>query len=430
MPNAAPSFMPAASPHYLVITVGSTGDLHPFVSLASQLQALGRTVTVLTHSYHAARVAAAGLRCIALGNDEDYLALLRNPDIWHPQKSFAALLANYADGLREIGMAISQLGAPASSVVICHPFAVPAAAIAREQGLVAHVVAGILAPSNLKTCHDPLTIGPLSVPSWVPMSWRRAYWRFVERGWIDPVALGEVNTLRSEQGLAPVMSFMDHLAHAPDLSLALFPEWFAPTQPDWPQPLLRGDFPLFEIDAGQPLPDALAEFLAAGEPPLVFTAGTGNLHAARFFACALAATQRLGKRALLLSRERAQIPADLPASVLWQPYVPLAQLLPHAAALVHHGGIGTTAEALRAGIPQLITPFAWDQFDNGARIAALGCGLRLPASRLSPAQLARTLGRLLAQPAFRQQATAQRRHFDPAHAGLAPELKQALTRLP
>ncbi|MCV2358767.1 glycosyltransferase [Paucibacter sp. TC2R-5] len=383
------------APHYLVITVGTTGDIHPMMSLAKGLQALGRQVTFITHSFHAPLLRQAGIPCMGLGSDEEYLRLLNNPDIWDAKKSFGALLSSgYREGLAQLLDLLRSLPPQTPKVVISHPFLVPGAAMARELGLVDSVVAAYLAPSNLKTCFDPLTIGPTSVPTWVPMAWRRALWRHIEKGWIDPVALAQVNGLRRPLGLTPVRSFLGHIAAAPDLSLTLFPSWFAPRQPDWPQALIEGDFQLFEAGPAKELDEELSAWLAAGERPLVFTPGTGNLHAEKFFACALAATQKLGARAIFLSKERAQIPAHLPDSVRWQAYVPLATLLPRARALIHHGGIGTTAEALRCGTPQLLTPFAWDQFDNAARVAALGVGRVIPAKRLTAAKLAGALAAL------------------------------------
>jgi rhamnosyltransferase subunit B len=105
--------------------------------------------------------------------------------------------------------------------------------------------------------------------------------------------------------------------------------------------------------------------------------------------------------------------------VLWQAYVPLSALLPHTAALVHHGGIGTTAEALRAGIPQLVAPFAWDQFDNGARIASLGVGMVIPAKRLRPRKLARGLQSLCMSGTIRTQCSLLASRFTPAHDPIA-----------
>ena len=379
------------TPHYLVITGGTTGDIHPFMRIASALQELGRKVTFISNTYHARLVEGAGFAFLGLGTDEDYLRVVANPDLWDPKKGFSVLFAGYSDLLEQIDKAIRSLCTHAPLVVIAHPLAVPGAVIARERGFVHSVVAAYLAPSNLRSCFDPLTIGPTRVRSWVPMRWRRALWRFVEKGWIDPVTLAHLNAVRTPLGLPKIESFLTHLAQAPDLSVTLFPSWFASTAPDWPQPLISGDFQLFESAPQQGLTPELCAFLAAGDKPVVFTAGTGNLHAADFFACALDAVDRLGCRAVFLSRDRAQVPAHLPVSVLWQPYVPLCLLLPHAAAFVHHGGIGTCAEALRAGTPQLIAPFAWDQFDNGARIASLGAGMVIPAKRLRPGKLAKSL---------------------------------------
>jgi rhamnosyltransferase subunit B len=206
---------------------------------------------------------------------------------------------------------------------------------------------------------------------------------------------------------------MDWIATVPDLSLTLFPDWFAPTQPDWPQPLVRGDFPLFDPNADTTLSADLQAFRQAGPPPLVFTHGTGNTQAAAYFRHARAAATRLGRRAVFLTPHRDQVPADLPATMLWQDYVPLRALLPHAAALIHHGGIGTTAEALRAGTPQLVVPLAHDQFDNGARVTTLGVGATLPAARLTEDRLVHALGALLAAPGLDARTRAVAARFTP-----------------
>ena len=418
--------MSETTPHYLVITVGTTGDIHPFIRIASALQTLGRKVTFITHSYYENVVCGAGLPFIGIGTDEEFLRVLRNPDIWDPKKGFSALLADYSTGLKQVLEAIRSASAQPPQVVIAHPFAVPGAVIARERGFVKSVVAAYLAPSNLRTCHDPLNIGATSVPRWVPMSWRRALWRFVEKGWIDPVAIDQLNAVRTPLGLSKVHSFLTHITEAPDLSVTLFPSWFAPAVPDWPRPLIEGDFQLFEAAAQGGFSEELSAFLAAGEKPLVFTPGTGNLHASDFFACAVSAVNQLGRRAIFLSRERSQIPARLPESILWQPYVPLSTLLPQAAALVHHGGIGTTAEALRAGTPQLIAPFAWDQFDNGARIASLGVGVVIPAKRLRPLKLARSLQNLYTSETVRAQCSLLASRLQPPHdpVGLCREIER------
>jgi UDP:flavonoid glycosyltransferase YjiC (YdhE family) len=133
-------------------------------------------------------------------------------------------------------------------------------------------------------------------------------------------------------------------------------------------------------------------------PPLVFTPGTAMAHGRAFFAAAIEAGQRLERPVLLLTRYPEQLPARLPAGIVHRTYIPLGQLLPWAAALIHHGGIGTTAQALAAGIPQLVMPMSHDQPDNAARIERLGVGLRLAPGAFNGRRVAGALRRLLTEP--------------------------------
>ena len=134
-------------------------------------------------------------------------------------------------------------------------------------------------------------------------------------------------------------------------SCCLFPEWFAPPQPDWPNNLVQTGFPLWDERTDAGLAPEVKEFLDAGEPPIVFTPGSANIFGKRFFGAAIEACQRLGHRGILLTRFPEQIPDRLPSGVRHFDYIPFSLLPPKAAALVHHGGIGTTAQALAAGSP-------------------------------------------------------------------------------
>jgi rhamnosyltransferase subunit B len=279
--------------------------------------------------------------------------------------------------------------------MLVHPLALPEADLCRAARPGLRVAAAFLAPSNLPTVHDPLMLGPWRVPRWVPHGVRRRLWRSLGSRFIDPVALPGVNAARTLAGLAPVTSLIDTLFSIADLSIALFPDWFAPIQPDWPQPLVQSGFPRYEPDPQAALSPELLHFLGQGGRPLVFTPGTGNRQARAYFEHAAEAAALLGERAIFLTPHRDALPPELPHHVLWQEYVPLRALLPHVAVLVHHGGIGTTAEALHAGRAQLVVPLAHDQFDNGARVEALGVGLSLPATRLTTRRLVKRLGALL-----------------------------------
>lgn len=387
--------MSNAAPHYLIITFGTTGDIYPFMRIAGALQKLGRKITFITSTYHAKLIQNAGFPFIGLGTEEDYLRIVQNPDLWNPAKGLSVLMTGYEEQLKQLDEAIQSVSSQARKIALVHPLALTGALISRERGFIQSIAVAYLAPSNIKTLHDPFFIGSLQMPRWVPISWRRAFWWLIGRIWVAPIVMPPINAAREAMDLPKMDSLWTQIEQQPDLSVTLFPSWYAAAAPDWPQPRIAGDFQLFEANSSETFTPELEEFLAAGEKPLVFTPGTGNRHAADLFACALSSINKIGQRAIFLSMEQAQIPVHLPDTVLWQPYVPLRKLLPHAAALVHHGGIGTIAEALRCGTPQLVTPFAWDQFDNGVRIAALGVGMTIPARRLHPRKLARGLQTLI-----------------------------------
>ena len=258
---------------------------------------------------------------------------------------------------------IQHLPAHETCVVLSHPILVPMAALARSVRPDLRIVAAYLAPSNLCSSHDMVSAGPLRIPQWVPRAWLRVSWMLIHK-WFNSVMLPSLNAARARYDLPGVPHFFEHMLKAPNASLGLFPKWFASIQRDWPQPFLEGDFVSTAIKAMQTLPPELEHFLADGEPPILFTPGTGHRHAALYFSTALQALKRLQRRGVFITPQAEQLPAPLPPNVLWQAHVPFTALLPRAAAVVHHGGIGTTADAFRARVPQLIVPFAFDQFSR------------------------------------------------------------------
>jgi UDP:flavonoid glycosyltransferase YjiC (YdhE family) len=118
-----------------------------------------------------------------------------------------------------------------------------------------------------------------------------------------------------------------------------------------------------------------------GERPVIFTPGSAAATLQRYFQESVQAARKLGIRAMLVTNFPEQLPPDLPPGVKAFGYLPFSRVLPHAALLVHHGGIGTLAQAIKAGIPHLVVPNGHDQFDNGFRIEKLGLGRSLPQSR-------------------------------------------------
>lgn len=379
----------------LLFPFGSHGDVHPFIGLGLSLRARGHAVTLASNGHFRGLVEKAGLPFVEQGSADEFLQVMDHPDLWHPRRAFPYVMRNGVfRALRPQFDLIAERAArePVLVVASCLGFG---ARVARDK-LGLPLVTVHLQPSVLWSDREPPALPGLFGPRW----WQRFLYRFGERFFVDPVTLPELNRFRAEVGLPPVRRVMNWW-HSPDLTLGLFPDWFAPPQPDWPAVVLTR-FPLWDESDVTPLSPDVEQFLNEGDAPLVFTPGTANKQAADFFAAAAEACRLLKRRGMLLSRFREQIPAGLPDAVRHFDYVPFGKLLPRAAALAHHGGIGTTAQGLKAGVPQLLMPLAHDQPDNAARVRKLGVGDWLTPSRFRGPAVADALGRLLASDAVRQ----------------------------
>jgi UDP:flavonoid glycosyltransferase YjiC (YdhE family) len=238
----------------------------------------------------------------------------------------------------------------------------------------------------------------------------RAVYRLVD--WeVDRMLAPEINRFRDELGLAPVRRIIDQWWHSPQRVLGLFPEWFAPAAPDWPAQVRLTQFPLYDGTFTDPAPPELEEFLDAGPPPVIFTPGSAMSQGASFFMQSVKACEILGCRGILLTKFPASVPARLPAHVRCFGYVPFSRVLPRAAAFVHHGGIGTTAQALAAGVPQLIMPLAHDQPDNAERVRLMGAALVVNSKHYVAKEIVLKLKQLLDNPIYRKRCLAIRERF-------------------
>jgi UDP:flavonoid glycosyltransferase YjiC (YdhE family) len=215
---------------------------------------------------------------------------------------------------------------------------------------------------------------------------------------IDPLIVPKLNAFRQELRLPPVTRVFRHWLHSPQRVIGLFPDWFAPPQPDWPPALRLTGFPQYDESDQQQLSPSLLEFLDRGSAPIVFTPGSANQNAAAFFRGAVDAAARLNRRALLLTRFTEHLPT-LPPTVHHESFAPLSRVLPRSAALVSHGGIGTLAQALAAGVPQLTMPMGFDQPDNTTRLLRLGVARWVKPSEFLGERVAPLLNTLLTDPA-------------------------------
>ena len=275
----------------------------------------------------------------------------------------------------------------------------------------------VLAPLSFFSAFDPPVLPPFprlaradkAVPGFGRVIRRLA--RFVSRKWPEPIY-----ELRRELGLPRGANPLFDAKHSPHLVLALFSEVLGVEQKDWPAHTLITGFCFYDADAGNAaLPPQLEEFLAGGDAPVVFTLGSAAVLAAgQFYEHSARAAMRLGVRAVLLigtdPRNRPQ--TALPESICVAEYAPYSALFPRASLVVHQGGVGTTAQCLRAGKPMLIMPYSHDQPDNARRMRRLKVARSIQKGSYTPARVARKLKAMLAEPRLAQRAASVARQLE------------------
>jgi UDP:flavonoid glycosyltransferase YjiC (YdhE family) len=377
--------------HAILATMGTDGDVFPYVGLGARLRVRGHQVTLAAPEPYRDLAAAFGLGFRPLVTAEEAGRMLADPDLWHPLRS-GPMMARWGAGLlpRQYDL-LAGLAAGPGSVLVANPGALAARLVQEKR--ICPMATLLLQPGLLpSTSAPPEMPAGLTLPRGVPRPVGRLYWAAVDAAGYLLVG-GPLNRLRAALGLRPVRRVFRWWL-SPELVVGLFPPWYAAPQPDWPARVRLAGFGRYDGGRGDDLADDVRSFCQAGSPPVAFTLGTGMTHGAAFFRAAAAACGSLGARGLLLTKYPHQLPARLPPGVRHCAFAPFRHLLPLCAAVVHHGGIGTTAAALTAGTPQLVLPLAWDQPDNARRLQGLGVGIRLAPRQRTAGHLARALSHL------------------------------------
>lgn len=384
----------------LITAIGSHGDVLPLVALATEFVRRGHEVIVFANPFFAGLVAPSGAAFRALGTQDEYHALFASLPDDNPPAAMAAVARELARLTEPALQALRAELLPGATLAIGSSLFFAHRLLAETEQLPCATVH--LAPPAIRSTQRPARVGPQPLPDGAPLWLKRGFWWLVDRSHTDRHFRAPLNALRARLGLPAVRDLFGPWMHQADALVALFPAWFADPPADWPAHLQCFDFPLDEPERAAPLAPELAEFLAAGPPPVGFSAGTATANAREFFAQSLQACERAGLRGLLLTHFAEQVPKSLPPQVLHLPYASYARLLPLLAAFVHHGGIGTTAQALRAAVPQLIRPSAYDQFDNARRVIELGVGRELLPKRYRAQTAATALQALCGDAALRE----------------------------
>lgn len=417
---------------------GTFGDINPLIGLAVELRARGHRAVLAVPEMFRNKIEPLGLGFFAVRPHYDPNDTHLAEMIYDVKKGterglreflFPAIHDSYQDLLR----AVKADGG--ADLLLTGELAYAGPIVAEVTGI--RWASYVLAPFSFFSGYDPPVLPPYPIlakmQSYAPRTGHLVarFARWVTRDWAEPVY-----ALRKELGLERGLSPIFEAKHSPDLVLAMFPRVLGEPQPDWPANTLVTGFVSYDgrvankdgTTGGLPLP--LEEFLANGSPPLVFTLGSAAvLKAGDFYEQSAIAAEALKQRAVLLvgHDERNQPTRSLPPSIIAVRFAPFSELFPRALALIHQGGVGTTAQALAAGKPMLVVPYSHDQPDNARRVQRMGVAGVVRRCDYNAATAERQIRSLLADP--RKISAAARLGSEVASENGAREACDALERL-
>jgi UDP:flavonoid glycosyltransferase YjiC (YdhE family) len=389
----------------VLVTMGSLGDLHPFLAIGVALKRIGHTPIIATHDVHGDAVRAAGIAFSPMRPSADDVfeatGLQMGGLVERAAKDPWFLLRDvYLPFTPAIYEDVSALTKDAA-LIVAHNW-VFGAIIAAEANRIP-LVRVALSPLFLQSARRPSVTGGapyLYQPrTSLGVGYNRLVRNAVRRQLRDKME--PAYALRRSLGLDDrAYDFVFDFGHddPAERVLGIYSSALAELEPDHAAKAVLCGFPRLDSGPAQ-MPPGLQDFLHDGSPPVVFTLGSFVVNAAEdFYRNGLAACRTLGRRSILIAgADEAERLASLAGDDTFIcSYAPHGQIFAYAGAIVHHGGIGTTGEALLSGKPQLVVPFLGDQPDNARRLVELGVARRLMAARKFGAQRC-TVERLTAE---------------------------------
>jgi UDP:flavonoid glycosyltransferase YjiC (YdhE family) len=420
----------------ILSNIGTFGDINPLIAIALELKRRGHVPVMAVPAVFEGKIRPLGLEFHAVRPDIDPKNSIMIEMVYDVKKGterglreflFPALRQTYDDLLD------AATKPERADLLLLGELNYAGPLVAEVTGI--KWASYVLAPLSFFSAFDPpvlpmytrLARADRTVPGLGRAIKRLA--RFVSRKWPEPIY-----DLRAELGLERGANPLFDAKHSPYLVLALFSRVLGREQKDWPANTKITGFCFYDSDAGNAgLPAHLEAFLAAGPAPVVFTLGSAAVLAAgRFYEFSAKAAVRLGVRAVLLigGDERNRPPQALPETICVAEYAPYSALFSRAALVVHQGGVGTTAQCLRAGKPMLIMPYSHDQPDNARRMRRLKVARVIQRGNYLPVRVARKLKAMLEEPMFAARAAlvAERLTHEDGVAAACDALEERLGR--
>jgi rhamnosyltransferase subunit B len=393
----------------VIATFGSLGDLHPMIALGLELRMRGHLVKFAVMEFYREKIELLGFEYAPMSPHLSPDEVANMPELVDAKKGTERMLRDIIIG-----------GVPAMyddllpavegyDLLITGEIIYAAKSVVEKTGI--DWVTTTLAPISLFSAYDP-PVPPTAIwfekLRFLGPRFHRLLFGLIKRSmhsWLD-----DYRAFRTKLGLNPDDDPIFFGKFSQDLHLIMFSRALGLPQPDWPPTAVQTGFCFYDgqSDTGQ-MPDDLRAFLDAGEAPIVFTLGSAAVLDPRdFFIESVKAAKLLKRRAVLLYGVFGEPPPGLTDDIVAFQYAPYSVLFPRAACVVHQAGVGTTGQVLRAGVPQLIVPFAHDQPDNAARCRRLGLAEIISREKYNAERAAAKIGRILSDETYTVFAHAAR----------------------
>lgn len=394
-------------------TFGSLGDIHPKIALGLELRERGHEVKFNVMEAFREKFEMLGFEIFPLRpnlDPEDRDLVRRLMDIkTGPELMFnEILLPNLRPMYEDMMEAVKG-----ADLVISGEVVLPIKSVVEKTGI--KWVSTSLAPISFLSADDPNvypTAEFLENFRFMPRFFHQSVLNYAKKTFLNWFA--PYREFRRELGLSENHDPMFGDKYSKLLHLAMFSKALAKPQPDWAKSTVQTGFCFYDgiQDLGN-MSEDLDNFLDAGEPPIIFTLGSAAVMDARdFYEQSIVAAKILNKRAVMLYGTFNQPPKGLDDARVGFDYAPYSQLFPRASAVVHQGGVGTTSQVLRAGVPMLVMPYSHDQPDNAARCRRLGVAEIINRDDYRAENVASKLRKLLSDLNYKAKADAVKQIID------------------